>query len=414
MKTIKESASEAKAACAEVAFLSTEVKNAVLLDMAEALVEDMENIIDANARDMKAAKERGTKDALLDRLALNEKNRRYGGGDTSNSCAAGSCRRDNRQLRQLTVCVLKVRVPMGVIGIIRGASECDLADAAALAFKAEAQYFCAAVHRRMNQTLLLSASAPRAYSHGICPDAVCLVEDNSREAVSEMLRMREFIDVIIPRGGASLIKNAIENSTVPVIETGVGNCHVYIDETADYDMAESIVVNAKTHRPGVCNAAETLLVHRKWAEMYLGRLLSKLAALGVELHGDEISRSYCDAVIPATDDDWADEHLSLKMAVHVVNDVSEAVAHINKYGTKHTECIVTSSPESESAKYFKQTVDAAAVNVNASTRFTDGFMYGFGAELGISTQKLHARGPMGLREITSYKYIVEGNGHIRK
>lgn len=304
---------------------------------------------------------------------------------------------------------------MGVIGIIYEARPNVTADAAALAFKAGSSILLRGSASAYESNAAIVSSLRRALtSHGICPDAVCLVEDNSREAVSEMLRMREFIDVIIPRGGASLIKNAIENSTVPVIETGVGNCHVYIDETADYDMAESIVVNAKTQRPGVCNAAETLLVHRKWAEMYLGRLLSKLAALGVELHGDEISRSYCDAVIPATDDDWADEHLSLKMAVHVVNDVSEAVAHINKYGTKHTECIVTSSPESESAKYFKQTVDAAAVNVNASTRFTDGFMYGFGAELGISTQKLHARGPMGLREITSYKYIVEGNGHIRK
>lgn len=417
MKTIKESASAAKAASAEVAHLSTDVKNAALQTMAEALVEDKEKIIAANARDMKAAKERGTSDALLDRLALNEKR-------------IADMAEGIRQIAALPdpvgeiidswvtadgLRIKKVRVPMGVIGIIYEARPNVTADAAALAFKAGSSILLRGSASAYESNAAIVSSLRRALtSHGICPDAVCLVEDNNREAVSEMLRMREYIDVIIPRGGASLIKNAVENSTVPVIETGVGNCHVYVDESADYDMAENIVVNAKTQRPGVCNAAETLLVHKKWAEKYLGRLLSKLVSLGVELHGDEISRSFCDAVIPATDDDWAEEYLSLKMAVRVVDDVREAVAHINKYGTKHTECIVTSSPESEVAKYFKETVDAAAVNVNASTRFTDGFMYGFGAEIGISTQKLHARGPMGLREITSYKYIVEGDGQIRK
>lgn len=414
MKTLKESAAAAALAAKSVALLTTDEKNAALNKMAEQLVARADEIIAANDADMAAAKAKGMEASLLDRLMLNV--------ERIEGMAEGL-----RQVAELPdpvgevieewtrpngLLIRKVRVPMGVIGIIYEARPNVTVDAASLAFKAgsaillrcsaSAYESSAALTRVMRDTL---------ESVGITPDAICLVEDRSHGAVDEMLKMREYIDLIVPRGGAGLIRNAVMNSTVPVLETGTGNCHVYVDESADYDMAERITLNAKTQRTGVCNAAETLLVHEKWAEAHLSELLNALVGRGVELHGDEAASKAVDGVIPANEDDWANEYLRLAMAVRVVPSVEAAVEHINRYGTRHTECILTA--DEASAEYFLKNVDAAVVDWNASTRFTDGFEFGFGAELGISTQKLHARGPMGLKEITSYKYMVIGSGQAR-
>ncbi len=415
MKTMTESAQKAKLAGASLAQLDTQTKNKALLAMAQGLVDKAEDICAANALDMEKGRENGMPGPMLDRLMLD--------GDRIRAMAEGM-----RQVAQLPdpigeimdswtlpngLLIEKVRVPMGLIGMIYEGRPNVTADAAALCFKAGS----AVLLRGSSSAYASNAAITRAMRGalegcGINPDAVTLAEDPSREAVGTMLRLREYIDLIVPRGGAGLIRNAVENATVPVLETGTGNCHIYVDASADYDMAQAIVLNAKTQRTGVCNAAETLLVHEQWAKQHLSRLLAAMQEKEVELHGDETAATYSADMIPATETDWADEYLRLAMAVKVVKDTAEAVAHINKYGTKHTECILTAS--GADADYFRRNVDAAVVNWNASTRFTDGFEFGFGAELGISTQKLHARGPMGLREITSYKYLVTGNGQIRK
>lgn len=414
MKSIVDSAKAAKAAGASVALLDTEEKNRALLDMADALIEHTEEIIKANALDMARGREKGTPEPMLDRLMLN--------ADRIAGMAEGL-----RQVADLPdpvgevmdewttkegLFIQKVRVPMGVIGIIYEARPNVTADAAALAFKAGSAILLRGSSSAFeSNAALVRVMRDSLQKSGISPDAICLVEDPSHEVVGQMLKLREYIDLIVPRGGAALIKNAVMNSTVPVLETGTGNCHVYIDKGTDYDTAEAIVINAKTQRTGVCNAMETLLVQEDWAKENLPRLLKTMTEKSVELHGDEKAAVYSEGMIPATESDWENEYLRMAMAVKVVPGVEDAVSHINRYGTKHTECILT--PSAENAALFQKTVDAAVVNVNASTRFTDGFMFGFGAELGISTQKLHARGPMGLREITSYKYLVTGNGQVR-
>jgi len=414
MKALVESAQATKTASEVTALLDTETKNRALESMADALTDNAESIVAANAKDMERGRANGTPEPMLDRLMLT--------ADRIAGIAAGV-----RQVAALPdpvgeimnewttaegLNIKKVRVPMGVIGMIYEARPNVTVDAASLAFKAGSAILlrgsASAYESNAELVRVLRAALEK---QGVTPDAVCLVEDPGHDAVDRMLKLRGLVDLIIPRGGASLIRNAVLNATVPVIETGTGNCHVYIDETADYDMAERIVINAKTQRTGVCNAMETLLVQEDWAKQHLERLLKTMTKKNVELHGDEAAGSYCPGVIPATEDDWANEYLRLAMAVGVVPDVRAAVSHINRYGTRHTECIVTETPEN--AAYFQKAVDAAVVNVNASTRFTDGFMFGFGAELGISTQKLHARGPMGLREITSYKYLVTGDGQTR-
>ena len=414
MKNIVDSAKAAKTASAAIALLDTETKNRALLEMADALIENTEEIIKANAADMARGREKGTPEPMLDRLML-DAGRIAGMADGLRQVAdlpdpVGEVMDEWTTKEGLLI--KKVRVPMGVIGIIYEARPNVTADAAALAFKAGS----AILLRGSSSAFLSNAALVRVMrgalsKSGITPDAICLVEDPSHESVGRMLKLRESIDLIVPRGGASLIKNAVMNSTVPVLETGTGNCHVYIDEGADYDTAEAVVINAKTQRTGVCNAMETLLVQEDWANEHLERLLKTLTGKSVELHGDEKAAEYSAWMIPATESDWENEYLRLAMAVKIVPDVKAAVAHINRYGTKHTECILT--PSAENAALFQKTVDAAVVNANASTRFTDGFMFGFGAELGISTQKLHARGPMGLREITSYKYLVTGTGQTR-
>ena len=414
MKTLIESAAAAKAAGTAVAQLTTEQKNAALLAMADALEANCDEILAANAADMERERANGMSSDMLDRLMLNEKrvaDMALGLRQVAElPDPVGEVMREWTRPNGLTI--RKVRVPMGVIGIIYEARPNVTVDAASLAFKAGSAILLrgsgSAYESNAAEVRVMRAALE---SCGVTPDAVCLVEERGHEVVDNMLRLREYIDLIVPRGSARLINNAVEKATVPILQTGTGNCHVYVDRSADYAMAEAIVINAKTQRTSVCNAAETLLVQEDWAEEHLRDLLKALTDRNVELHGDERAAAYTAGMIPATEADWADEYLRLAMAVKTVPDVKAAVEHINRYGTRHTECIVTA--DEASADYFLRNVDAAVVDWNASTRFTDGFEFGFGAELGISTQKLHARGPMGLEEITSYKYLVIGTGQVR-
>lgn len=414
MKTLIESAAAAKAASTVVAQLTTEQKNAALLAMADALESGMADILEANRADMERERANGMSEGMLDRLMLNETRvRDMAVGlrqvaelpDPIGEVMADWKRPNGLEIR-------KVRVPMGVIGIIYEARPNVTVDAASLAFKAGSAILLrgsgSAYESNAAEVRVMRAALE---SVGVTPDAVCLVEERGHDVVDKMLTLREYIDLIIPRGSARLINNAVNKATVPILQTGTGNCHVYVDESADYAMAEAITINAKTQRTSVCNAAETLLVQENWAEKHLEALLKALTDRNVELHGDEPAARYAEGMIPATEADWADEYLRLAMAVKIVPDVKAAVEHINRYGTRHTECIVTE--DGANADYFLKNVDAAVVDWNASTRFTDGFEFGFGAELGISTQKLHARGPMGLEEITSYKYLVIGTGQVR-
>ena len=413
MKTLLESAAAAKAAAAAVAQLTTEEKNAALLAMADALEARCAEVLAANGADMARERANGMSEDMLDRLMLNEK--RVADMALGLRQVAGLPDPVGEVLREWErpngLRIRKVRVPMGVIGIIYEARPNVTVDAASLAFKAgSAILLRGSGSAYESNAALVSVMRSALEGRGITPDAVCLVEERGHDVVDKLLTLREYVDLIVPRGSARLINNAVEKATVPILQTGTGNCHVYIDESADYAMAEAITVNAKTQRTSVCNCAETLIMQEDWAERHGKALLKALTDRNVELHGDEAAAKYA-GMIPATEADWADEYLRLAMAVRIVPDVRAAVGHINRYGTKHTECIVTES--AESAEYFLNNVDAAVVNWNASTRFTDGFEFGFGAELGISTQKLHARGPMGLEEITSYKYQVIGTGQVR-
>lgn len=414
MKTLIESAAAAKAASTAVAQLTTEEKNAALLAMAAALEAHCADVLAANKVDMDRERAGGMSEGMLDRLMLNEKRV----ADMAVGLRQVSELPDpvGEVLREWTrpngLKIRKVRVPMGVIGIIYEARPNVTVDAASLAFKAgSAILLRGSGSAYESNAALVKVMREALDSCGITPDAVCLVEEHGHDVVDKMLTLREYIDLIVPRGSARLINTAVEKATVPILQTGTGNCHVYVDKSADYAMAEAITINAKTQRTSVCNAAETLLVQEDWAEAHLADLLKALTGKNVELHGDDAAAKYTTGMIPATESDWADEYLRLAMAVKVVPDVKAAVEHINRYGTKHTECIVTA--DEANAEYFLKNVDAAVVDWNASTRFTDGFEFGFGAELGISTQKLHARGPMGLEEITSYKYLVIGTGQVR-
>ncbi len=404
----------AKEAAYKLAGLSTKTKNDALQAMARALEERAEMILAANEVDMEAGRAKGLSKALLDRLLLTPDRIR----EMAEGLRALIALPDpvGEVIRMWTrpngLQIGKMRVPLGVIGIIYEARPNVTVDAAGLCLKAGNAVILRGGSEAINSnraiTQVISAAAASA---GIPAGAIQLVETTDREAVNIMMKMNAYIDVLIPRGGAGLIQTVVQNATVPVLETGVGNCHVYVEEDADLEMAQRIVVNAKTQRPGVCNAMETLLVHEKVAPAFLPAVAEALRAKGVELRGCPRTREILPDCIPATEEDWKTEYLDLILAVKVVGDLEEALEHINTYGTKHTEAIVTSSYQK--ARQFLQRVDAAAVFVNASTRFTDGYQFGFGAEIGISTQKLHARGPMGLEELTSVKYIVFGDGQIR-
>ncbi len=413
MPSTLETCAAARAAAPAVARATTAAKDAALHAMADALDAGYERIMIANAADVAAAREAGTSAALVDRLTL----------DPIRLRAMGAALRDLAALRDPVgevvrgfrlpngLDVRQIRVPLGVIAMIYEGRPNVTVDAAGIALKSGN----ACVLRGSSSAARSNAALVAVLRHaleraGMPPDAVGLVEDTSRESVKELCRARGLVDLLIPRGGAGLIRTVVDNAQVPVIETGVGNCHVYVDAVANLETAEALVVNAKAQRPSVCNAAETLLVHRAVAETFLPRAAAALTAAGVRLVGDDDAQRLAGAD-PATDEDWDAEYLDLVLAVRVVDSLQEALDHIAAHGTKHTEAIVTA--DRGAARLFQAEVDAAAVMVNASTRFTDGGEFGFGAEIGISTQKLHARGPMGLQELTTTKYLVEGDGQVR-
>jgi glutamate-5-semialdehyde dehydrogenase len=407
-------AKRARAAAMSLAPMPRAAKDAALLAMADALVAATDDIVKANAADLDRGRESGMAGGMLDRLALDPGRvgamadglRQVAGlPDPVGEVVRGSTLPNGLQLRQ-------VRVPLGVVGIIYEARPNVTVDAAGLCVKSgNAVLLRGSSSARTSNAALVDVLARAGTDAGLPADAVQLVPGTDHESTKHLMRARGYVDVLIPRGGAGLIRSVVEESTVPVIETGVGNCHVYVDADADLDMALEITLNAKVQRPSVCNAAETLLVHRDVAAEFLPRALAALTDAGVTIHGDATTASYGVAVVPVTDDDWATEYNSLDLAVGVVDSVADAVAHIRRWGSGHTEAIVTQSLPTSQA--FIRGLDSAAVMVNASTRFTDGEQFGFGAEIGISTQKLHARGPMGLPELTSTTWVVTGNGHVR-
>jgi len=403
-------AQSARTAAAGLAPLPRATKDAALNAMADALVAHTADVLEANARDVA----RDADNPLIDRLRLDDKRvAAMADGlrqvallpDPVGEVLRGSTLANGLQLRQ-------IRVPMGVVGIIYEARPNVTADAAGLCLKSgNAVLLRGSSSARESNRAIVDVLAEAATKAGLPANSVQLVPGDDHESAKHLMRARGLVDVLIPRGGAGLIRSVVEESTVPVIETGVGNCHVYVDAAADFDMAIDIILNAKTQRPSVCNAAETMLVHADVAADFLPRALEALQDAGVTIHGDEIVAALSDEVVPATDEDWAGEYLSLDLAVGVVPSLTDAVAHIRRWGSGHTEAIVTGSLAA--SQQFVAGLDSAAVMINASTRFTDGEQFGFGAEIGISNQKLHARGPMGLAELTSTTWVVTGSGQIR-
>ncbi len=404
----------AKAASRLMVGVSTAVKDRALAAMAEALEARADEILDANIADLERADGDGVAGALIDRLALTPD--RIAGMANGLRDVIGLKDPVGELIGGWTlpngVRIQKIRVPLGVVGIIYEARPNVTVDAAGLCVKSGNACILRGSRSAISSNTVLARILDDAGGDaGLPPDAVQLIPSTDRESAKELMRMREFVDILIPRGGADLIRTVVEESTVPVIETGVGNCHVYVDAEADLAKALAIVVNAKVQRPGVCNAAETLLVHVQAADAFLPGAIDALLGAGVELRGDERARAYSDAVKPASEQDWYEEYLALIMAVKVVDSLDEAIDHVNRYGSNHTDAIVTE--DYSAARRFEQQVDSACVMVNASTRFADGGEFGFGAEIGISNQKLHARGPMALPELTAYKYLVEGEGQVR-
>lgn len=405
----------AKSASYQLIGLSTEVKNEALEKVAQRLVLDKDYILAENKKDLEMGRQKGMNESVLDRIMLN--------GKRIEDMAAAirllvdlkdpvgeeleTIEKDNGLL------IKKLRVPIGVIGMIYEARPNVTIDAATLSLKTGNAVILRGSSSAKSSNKALVSSIHKALEGTAIPvDAVQLIEDTSRETAKELFHLNDYLDVLIPRGGKNLIETVMKESSVPVLETGAGNCHIFIDETADPAMAEKVVLNGKTQRPSVCNAIESLLVHENWFESHGHRLLEALDERGIEIFGDD---TVCAAFTPAkmaTEEDWSAEYLALKISVKIIKDVSDAIEHINRYGTKHSEAILTN--EDSNAATFLKKVDAAAVYHNASTRFTDGFEFGYGAEIGISTQKLHARGPMGLPALTSSKYFIYGQGQIRE
>lgn len=415
MEEVIELGIKAKAAALKLATVSTKVKDRALMAMVDALVEREAAILSANEEDVNAAREQNISDALLDRLML----------DSERVAEMASALREVSALRDPVgevvagwkrpneLQITKVRVPLGVIGMIYEARPNVTVDAAGLCLKTGNAVILRggsiAIRSNLALTEVISDAASAA---GIPENAIQSIANTSREAVLALMKMNDYVDVLIPRGGADLIQTVIQNSTVPVIETGVGNCHIYIDKAADLRMALAILINAKCQRPGVCNAAETMLVHEEIARKFLPKAIEELQAAGVTIFGCPVTLSIYPGIEIATEQDWRTEYLDLKIACKVVTSLEEAIDHINQYGSKHSEAIVTE--DYPAVCRFVDEVDAAAVYANASTRFTDGGQFGLGAEIGISTQKLHARGPMALEALTSTKWVIYGNGQIRE
>lgn len=411
---VKAKAAAAKKAAAKLAVTSTAVKNKALLAMAEALLAKQEEILAANALDMERAAAKGMKSSMLDRLKLTAA-RIEGMADGLRQVAnlpdpVGNVLDGKTLANGLTI--TKVRVPLGVIGIIYEARPNVTADAAGLCLKSGNAVVLKGGSEAMESNKAVAGVLSEAATAAGMPEgAIQFIDTSDRQAVQDLIHLNGLVDVVIPRGGAGLIKMVVMNATVPVIETGAGVCHTYVDASADVEMAVKIAYNAKVQRPSVCNAMETLLVHKAIADKFMPAMLAKYAEAGVEIRGDENVQSFDKAVVPVTEEDWATEYGDLRLSVKLVDSIEEAMEHIARFGTGHSECIVTN--DYSQAQLFQKTVDAAAVYVNASTRFTDGNEFGFGAEIGISTQKLHARGPMALPELTSTKYLICGNGQIR-
>jgi glutamate-5-semialdehyde dehydrogenase len=412
---ITEICQKAKAASVEMAKLSAEAKNTALCRMANALEANAEKILAANKTDVEAAKAKGLKAALLDRLSLDQKK-------------IQSMAKDMREVSALAdpigtiistwtrpngLIISQVRVPLGVVGVIYESRPNVTSDSASICIKSGNAVILRGGSDALQSNIAIGEVLREALSATNVPvDAVQVVNSPDRKDAEELMRMRQYIDVLIPRGGADLIKTVIENSRIPVIETGTGNCHIYIAEDADLEKATPIVINSKCQRPGTCNAAEKLLVHSKIAKNYLPTVIAALRKEGVEVRGDEETQKIVPDVKLATEQDWYTEYLDLIIGVKVVKNLDEAIAHINKYGTKHSDSILTA--DFDKAMKFIHEIDSAAVYWNASTRFTDGNQFGLGAEIGISTQKLHARGPMSVQHLTTTKYVILGSGQIRK
>ena len=412
---IKKICQKAKAASVEMAKLSTEAKNNALCRMANALEANAEKILTANQADVEAAKTKGLKAALLDRLALDQKKVQT----MANELREVSVVLDpigtilSSWTRPNGLIISQVRVPIGVVGIIYESRPNVTSDSAGICIKSGNAVILRGGSDALNSNVAIGNVLRDALAETNVPvDAVQVVNSPDRKVAEELMSMRGYIDVLIPRGGADLIKTVVEKSHIPVIETGTGNCHVYVEEDADLEKATPIVINAKCQRPGTCNAAEKLLVHSKIAKQYLPVVITELRKNGVEVRGDLETRKIVPDVKAATEEDWSTEYLDLIIGVKVVKNLTEAIIHINKYGTKHSESIVTA--DFDKAMKFIKEIDSAAVYWNASTRFTDGNQFGLGAEIGISTQKLHARGPMSVQHLTTTKYVILGSGQIRK
>ena len=413
MTALQETGQKAVQAKYEVQKLSEKEKNRALLTIAEALVTETDRILAANEKDLARAEEKGMKAGLIDRLRLTEE-RIKGMAEgiekvTQLPDPVGELLETIHRPNGLVI--EKRRVPLGVVGIIYESRPNVTADAFSLCFKSgNAVILKGGSDALYSNKAIVSVIREGLEKSGVTEDTISFIDATDRAVTMEFMKMKEYVDVLIPRGGAGLIRSVVENSTIPVIETGTGNCHIYIDEDADLAKAIPIIINAKTQRLGVCNACESLVVHEKIREKLLPDLAKALSEKSVEIRGDEKIGEVINCV-PVTEEDYGTEYLDAIISMKTVKNVDEAIAHINKYNTKHSEAIITENREH--AEKFLNEVDAACVYVNASTRFTDGFEFGFGAEIGISTQKLHARGPMGLRELTSYKYRITGNGQIR-
>lgn len=414
MNEVKIKGEKAKKASYIIGGLSTEEKNEALEKIANQLLADQKFLIAENEKDIVEGKKHGVSDAILDRILINEK--RVGSMVTSIKQLIdlkdpiGEIIEETKKDNGLII--KKKRVPLGVIGMIYEARPNVTVDAATLCIKTGNAVVLRGSSSAIYSNKAIVKSIHKALEQTNVPvDAVQLIEDTSRETAKELFHLKEYLDVLIPRGGKKLIETVVNESTVPVLETGAGNCHAFVDESAPYEMAEKIVINAKTQRPSVCNAIETVLIHDKWLDKYGSKLLQSLDDNGVEIYGDEKICGIFPKAKRATEEDWCTEYLALKISAKTVGSVQEAIDHINKYGTKHSEAIITENEAN--ANLFLAKVDAAAVYHNASTRFTDGFEYGYGAEIGISTQKLHARGPMGLKALTSSKFFIYGEGQIR-
>ena len=413
MTSLNQIGKQAQIAARQLAILDTASKNKGLIAMADALIANQTAILTANKQDLANANEMPKK--FLDRLMLNEQRitDMANGLRSIAQLSDPTAQIDRGWISADGLQIIQRRVPLGVIGIIFEARPNVTADAAGLTFKSGNAVILRGGKEALQTNLAIAKALRKALTHsGLPADAIQMVSDPSHQSAQEMMNLTKYIDVLIPRGGRGLIQRVVKTATVPVIETGAGNCHVYVDRDADLEMATAIAVNAKVQRPSVCNAAEKLLIHRQVASTYLPVIAKALIKHGVQLRGDEAARKIVPEIIPVTAEDWDTEYNDLIMAVKVVDSLDAAITHINDHSTHHSETIITNNLER--GRKFQEQIDSACVYVNASTRFTDGGMFGFGAEIGISTQKLHARGPMGLHQLTTIKYEITGNGQIRK